>query len=113
MEKYNKLIDNNLNDRILIKCWGEHVENNAVQTQKYISCVINKGNFKYLNKYIESGLEFNKFDYVEIIYNQLLENITLDFNAKCKEQIIETSWGIEMFFNILKDIKSDSIKKVI
>ncbi|MCR3760443.1 hypothetical protein KYB31_15805 [Clostridium felsineum] len=113
MEKYNKLIDNNLNDRILIKCWGENVENNVVQTQKYISCVINKVNFKYLNKYIESGLEFNKFDYVEIIYNQLLENITLDFNAKSKEQIIETSWGIEMLFNILKDIKSNSIKKVI
>lgn len=108
MTKENKLLNKDLSDKVLIKCWGEAVTNNMFETRKYLSYVIDKENFKYLKDYIKNKLLLSKFDYVEIVYNQCLDNVILDFKTLSndgEEKVIETNWDASIFFDIRRILR--------
>jgi hypothetical protein len=85
----------------LIKCWGDDIEEEGTKTKKYLSYIVKKENFESIKKYIsDSKVDLKKYDYVEIIYDQLVQKIIFDFNSESgDEAIVETSLG---FYIVIK-----------
>ena len=91
-------------DDVLIKCWGRSIERNGIITNTYLSYIITKDQFAAIKKYYEESI--NEFSYVEIILNQELNKIILDFYSNNdEEKIIETTWQKSTFYKIIANIE--------
>ncbi len=75
---------------------GGRYRRGGEQNKKYLSYIVKKENFESIKKYIsDSKVDLKKYDYVEIIYDQLAQKIIFDFNSESgDEDIVETSLAL-------------------
>lgn len=91
----------------LIKCWGENIERSGVTSKKYISYVVYRDNFNDMKTY-KLDVELDRFDFIEIIFNQCNKKTTLEFHciADDSESVIkEVEWGIVELLSIISCIE--------
>lgn len=92
-------------DDKIIRCWGENIKRNGIETKKFLSYVIHKDEFSYIEKYLDKIVELNKFEYSEVILNQESNEIIFDFYSDDdSEKIIRSVGHKSLFYNIIANI---------
>lgn len=94
----------------LVECFGEDIEDKGLKAKMYLSYRINKEDLHYIDYELNEYTHTEKFDYVIMIYNQLTEQISLEFKVYefgelVDRDIIETLWTRDEFFRIISLIE--------
>ena len=88
----------------LIKCWGKDIDNEYEKSKLYLSYIIHKEDFSFIKNGIDIGIDLKQFKYIEMNYNQLTKQITLECRSDFKDMILRISKKIN-FFRIIADIE--------